>query len=237
MVFRIVNFSKEHDIYTVISNTGEKMNVKSAQIINVMLQGYQFDNAYLTQKGFAVQTNTGTRYFQVRMDKNTQALVTKFLTAKKLHEQQLAEQQRLAQLKQQQEADIARQAQEAEKLRQKQEEQKRQHEQKRQPQVQNLKVIYDVSGSTASGTNRATKIQGNAGRPQKIMYRGDLYLSDIQLCKKFKADVEKFKELRNKGYSIDEALGLKPLRPESELVSMKQLNKVLDYMASQRGEY
>ena len=227
MIFRIVDFNKELDIYSVISNEGEQKNVTSFQIVNVMLQGYQFDNAYLTQKGFAVKTNNGTRYFQVNMDKRTQMLVMQFLTAKKLQEQQLAEQQRQAQLlRQQQEAERLKQQQEAERLRKEQ-------EQKIKKQQSMQRVAATVSPSTSG---KATKIQGN-NRNEKIFYRGNLYYSVEQLCKKFNADAEQFRKLRVKGYSIDEALGLKPLRPEEELVSLKQLNRVLDSMAAQRGEF
>lgn len=228
MIFKIVNFNKDLDIYAVISNEGEQKNVTSLQIVRVLLQGYKFDNAYLTQKGFALQTNAGTRYIQVRMDKQTQMQVAQFLNAIKAQEQQrIAEQKRLEEearrLAEQRRLEEERFRKEAEALRLKQAE-----EQKKQQQAQQR---------AASDNKATTKIQGNAGRGQKIMYRGDLYLSEAHLCKKFNADVENFKALRAKGYSIDESLGLKPLRPEEELMSLKQLNRVLDSMAAQRGEY
>lgn len=231
MVFKIVNFNKDLDIYAVISNEGEQKNVTSFQIVRVLLQGYQFDNAYLTQKGFALKTNKGIRYIQVKLDKQTQVQLNKYIYDKKQAEEQRKRELAAAeQLRQQQEAERLRLIQEAQKL-----EQQRQAEQKKQaPQ---LKIAIDVSGSMSGPSTRgkSTKIQGN-NRSQKIFYKGNLYYSEEQLCKKFNADVDEFRKLRYKGYSIDEALGLKPLRPESELMSVKQLNRVLDSMAAQRGE-
>ena len=88
MVFRIVNFNRELDIYSVISNEGEQRNVTSFQIVRVMLQGYKFDNATLTQKGFALKTDNGTRYIQVKLDKQTQMQLVQYLSNKKLSEEQ-----------------------------------------------------------------------------------------------------------------------------------------------------
>lgn len=233
MIFRIVDFNKELNIYNVISNEGEQKNVTSFQIVNVLLQGYQFDNAYLTQKGFAVKTNTGTRYIQVNMDRGTQALVMKFLNRLKVQEQQrlkmIAEKKRLeeeARRADEQRKIAAQSKQEAENL-------KRSTTIKKQIQ---RPVVVASAPSAPSSSNKTTKIHGNNGK-QKIYYKGNLYYSEEQLCNKFNANINEFKKLRAKGYSIDEALGLKPLRPENELVSLKQLNKVLDSMAAQRGEY
>ena len=235
MVFRIVDFNKELDIYSVISNEGEHKNVTSFQIVKVMLQGYNFDNAYLTQKGFALQTNRGTRYIQVNLDRQTQMFVMQFLSKKKLDEEKQRHEIELAEQK--------RKEAEAERLRQQQEQQRReqlakQEQQKKldEQQKQNKPRINRVTATTPSIGRKVTKIQGS-NRNEKIFYNGNMYFSEEQLCKKFNTDVEQFKKLRFKGYSIDEALGLKPLRPEEELVSFKKVSRMLDSMAAQRGEY
>lgn len=177
MIFRIVNFNREYDIYGVISNEGEQRNVTSFQIIKVMLQGYKFDNAYLTKKGFALQTDSGTRYFQVNMDKQTQKHVLQFLNTKKLVEQQIAEQQRheLEAEKKRKEQEAIRQAQLL-----------REEQQRKQAQQQANKKVRTID--TSNG--KPTKINSN-NRNQKIFYRGNLYYSEEQLSKKFNAEDRK----------------------------------------------
>ena len=223
MVFRIVNFNRELDIYSVISNEGEQRNVTSFQIVRVMLQGYKFDNATLTQKGFALKTDNGTRYIQVKLDKQTQMQLVQYLSNKKLSEEQKRQDKEI-------ELKIIKQR-EQEKLKEQQLNQKIQAEKEKR-----LKEIRKAEQETAATVDsKVTKIKGNNVN-QKIFYKGNLYYSDEQLCKKFNANVVEFRRLRSKGYSIDEALGLKKLRPESELVSLKQFNRMMDSMALQRGE-
>lgn len=223
MVFRIVNFNRELDIYSVISNEGEQRNVTSFQIVRVMLQGYKFDNATLTQKGFALKTDNGTRYIQVKLDKQTQMQLVQYLSNKKLSEEQKRQDKEI-------ELKMIKQR-EQEKLKEQQLNQKIQAEKEKR-----LKEIRKAEQETAATVDsKVTKIKGNNVN-QKIFYKGNLYYSDEQLCKKFNANVVEFRRLRSKGYSIDEALGLKKLRPESELVSLKQFNRMMDSMALQRGE-
>lgn len=222
MVFRIVNFNKELDLYSVISNEGEQKNVTSFQIVKVMLQGYKFDNAYVTKKGFAINTTSGIRYIQVALDKETQLQLIKFMQEQRRLELEAERQKAIQQ----------------EQLR-KQQEQKRQEqlrtEQLRKQQEQAKKQSTAKIEEARNG-NKVTKIQGSNTRSQKILYRGTLYLSEESLCRKFNRDINLFRTLRSKGYSIDEALGVKPLRPEEELVSPKQIQRMLDSMARQRGE-
>lgn len=223
MVFRIVNFNRELDIYSVISNEGEQRNVTSFQIVRVMLQGYKFDNATLTQKGFALKTDNGTRYIQVKLDKQTQMQLVQYLSNKKLSEEQKRQDKEI-------ELKMIKQR-EQEKLKEQQLNKKIQAEKEKR-----LKEIRKAEQETAATVDsKVTKIKGNNVN-QKIFYKGNLYYSDEQLCKKFNANVVEFRRLRSKGYSIDEALGLKKLRPESELVSLKQFNRMMDSMALQRGE-
>lgn len=223
MVFRIVNFNRELDIYSVISNEGEQRNVTSFQIVRVMLQGYKFDNATLTQKGFALKTDNGTRYIQVKLDKQTQMQLVQYLSNKKLSEEQKRQDKEI-------ELKMIKKR-EQEKLKEQQLNQKIQVEKEKR-----LKEIRKAEQETAATVDsKVTKIKGNNAN-QKIFYKGNLYYSDEQLCKKFNANVVEFRRLRSKGYSIDEALGLKKLRPESELISLKQFNRMMDSMALQRGE-
>ena len=222
MVFRIVNFNKELDLYSVISNEGEQKNVTSFQIVKVMLQGYKFDNAYVTKRGFAIKTASGIRYIQVTLDNNTQMQLIQFMQEQRRLELEAERQKAL----QQEQLRIQQEQKRQEQLRQEQ-----LRKQQEQAKNQNTAKTEEVQNG-----NRVTKIQGSNNRSQKLLYRGTLYLSEESLCRKFNRDISLFKTLRSKGYSIDEALGVKPLRPEEELVSPKQIQRMLDSMAMQRGE-
>lgn len=222
MVFRIVNFNKELDLYSVISNEGEQKNVTSFQIVKVMLQGYKFDNAYVTKRGFAIKTASGIRYIQAALDKQTQLQLILFMNEQRRLELEAERQKAL----QQEQLRIQQEQKRQEQLRQ---------EQLRKQQEQTKKQSTTKTEEVRNG-NRVTKIQGSNNRSQKLLYRGTLYLSEESLCRKFNRDISLFKTLRSKGYSIDEALGVKPLRPEEELVSPKQIQRMLDSMAMQRGE-
>lgn len=222
MVFRIVNFNKELDLYSVISNEGEQKNVTSFQIVKVMLQGYKFDNAYVTKRGFAIKTASGIRYIQVTLDKQTQLQLIQFMNEQRRLELEAERQKAL----QQEQLRMQQEQKRQERLRQEQ-----LRKQQEQAKNQNTAKTEEVRNG-----NRVTKIQGSNNRSQKLLYRGTLYLSEESLCRKFNRDISLFKTLRSKGYSIDEALGVKPLRPEEELVSPKQIQRMLDSMAMQRGE-
>lgn len=208
MVFKVVAFHKRTDLYKVVSDAGEQMDVRAIQILNVLLQGYKFVNVHLTGKGFGIVTPVGTRYVQINMDANTQRIVYETLKNMKLAEQQAKQQQ--------------------EQLKKQQQEQLRKQQAKQEAQAK--------KNEAANKLGKTTKI--NTKVPStKIIYKGDTYMSDKILCRKFGADIERFRKLRQCGYSIDEALGLKPLRPQSELVSPKKVEKALDSMERQRGEY
>lgn len=208
MVFKVVAFHKRTDLYKVVSDAGEQMDVRAIQILNVLLQGYKFVNVHLTGKGFGIVTPVGTRYVQINMDANTQRIVYETLKNMKLAEQQAKQQQ--------------------EQLKKQQQEQLRKQQAKQEAQAK--------ENEAANKLGKTTKI--NTKVPStKIIYKGDTYMSDKILCRKFGADIERFRKLRQCGYSIDEALGLKPLRPQSELVSPKKVEKALDSMERQRGEY
>lgn len=75
MIFTITSLNKDLDMYTVINEINEKKVVTSLQIVNVMCNGYKFNNARLTHKGFAVVTTKGTRYIQVKMNREQQIIV------------------------------------------------------------------------------------------------------------------------------------------------------------------
>lgn len=227
MVFRIVNFNKELDLYSVISNEGEQKNVTSFQIVKVMLQGYKFDNAYVTKRGFAIKTASGIRYIQVTLDKQTQLQLIQFMNEQRRLELEAERQKAL----QQEQLRMQQEQKRQERLRQEQLRQEQLRKQQEQAKNQNTAKTEEVRNG-----NRVTKIQGSNNRSQKLLYRGTLYLSEESLCRKFNRDISLFKTLRSKGYSIDEALGVKPLRPEEELVSPKQIQRMLDSMAMQRGE-
>lgn len=188
MVFKIESFNKDLDLFNVVSDTGEKKYVTSYQIVQVMLQNYEFVNAELTTKGFSIKTDRGTRYIQVNnMPKQVLEAIHFKLNQQKLYEEQKKKQMTQA-------------------IRQK-------------PQVKT-----------------SSKIDGRSAN-KSITYKGQIYLSDTALCKKFNRDVNTFRELRSKGYSMDEALGLMKLRPESEIMPRKNVDKMLDSLSGQRGEF
>ena len=185
MVFRIVNFNKELDLYSVISNEGEQKNVTSFQIVKVMLQGYKFDNAYVTKRGFAIKTASGIRYIQVALDKQTQLQLIQFMNEQRRLELEAERQKAL----QQEQLRIQQEQKRQEQLRQ---------EQLRKQQEQTKKQSTTKTEEVRNG-NRVTKIQGSNNRSQKLLYRGTLYLSEESLCRKFNRDISLFKTLRSKG--------------------------------------
>ena len=202
MIFRINSFNKELDMYEVISDTNQRMTVTSYQIVNVMVQGYIFDNAKLTKKGFAIKTDSGTRFIQVNgMPRELLALINNKLLEEKMMEEQKKQQMTRA------------------------------------INSTSSNVIVDKPinrNVTLPGSN--IKVNGSNGRTP-VSFRGTLYRSEELLCKQFNRDVKEFKQLRAQGYSVEESLGLKALRPKSELISLSTQNKMLDRMASLRGEY
>lgn len=192
MVFKVESFNKGLDMFNVISDTGEQKYVTSYQIIQVMVNGYQFLNAYLTKKGFAIKTDRGTRYIQVDMPKDLALAVKNKIEFDKQVADNMKNQQ--------------------------------------------VKTVGKVraKAKVAVGTNRQTsKLEESS----TIIHRGTRYLSDIHLCKKYNRDINTFRSLYSKGYSVDEALGLRELRPEAEVIAeRKRTLGMLDSMARGRGE-
>ena len=196
MVFTITNFNKQLDTYQVMSDAGQVMSVHGIQIVQVMLQGYIFNNAYLTKKGFGIQTDTGVRYIQVPMNKQIMKTVAEFIALRD----------------------------------------KKEAEMKAQMQVQNKpRATAKVKSNTSCLGNRQ-KI-GGTNNQNRIVYKGQPFSSPEKLCAKFGRDVNTFLSLRAKGYTMDEALGLMPLRPEGQLQPRYNVNKALDSLDSARGEY
>ena len=190
MLFRIQSFNKSLDMYNVISDTGESKCVTAYQIVQVMLNGFVFDNAKLTKKGFAINTERGTRYIQIdNLPKTVILAINNKLEMDRINE-----------------------------------------ELKKQQMTQ---AIKKPSAQTKVGRHAITST-----KTKSIMYRGTKYLTDKHLCRKFNRDVNTFRHLLSKGYSLDEALGLRELRPESEVEADRKRNKaVLDSMARERGEF
>lgn len=193
MIFSIVTFNKSMDMYEVASETGEKRVVNAIQIAHVMANGYEFNNAYLTRKGFAIQTNGRTKYIQLnnipkQLDK---AIVNRLQIIKQ--QEELKKQQMTAAIK--------------------------------KPTVR----VRPTITSDMVGKNSKPEI-----KPTRVVYKGEVFLSAQQLCRKFNRDADLFKQLYNKGYSMDECLGLMPLRPESELIPRSKTEKIMDAMEARR---
>ena len=90
-----------------------------------------------------------------------------------------------------------------------------------------------ISSETVSNASDLQKKKGIT----KIYYRGNTYYSIEDICKKFNAPVDKFKELYAKGYSPAECLGHRPLRSKAELENdLKRNRSALDSMAHVRGD-
>lgn len=207
MIFTVTSIMKNKDLFNVVSDTGEGMIVTAVQILNVLLQGYQFTNVKLTKKGFAVATPQGTRYTQLNMSKETAAKV-KFIVDKQ---------------------------NEAEKQTKLMVQQMKQQMSQRTQQTQQTQCRSIENTIRPKAKSQTQKINRTNNR-EKVVYRGDVYLSVESLCKKFNRDVNTFRKLRDKGYTMDEALGLMPLRPESELtMTRQQINKRIDSSFSTQG--
>ena len=204
MIFRIIAMNKSLDMYNVMCDTGEQQCVKAYQIVQVMLQGYVFDNAKLTKKGFAVNTDKGTRYVQVDgLPKSVYAAIANKL----MRDKSLVEETK----KQMTQAIQATPVQ--------------------QPTQQKKTRVKASSLNNIKGN-----ITGNKGN-QVVHYKGQVFLSDEKLCAKFNRDVNTYRKLIEEGYSMDEALGLKPLREAGDLISKSNMNKILDSMEAKRGGY
>jgi len=80
--------------------------------------------------------------------------------------------------------------------------------------------------TTKSSKNIAQSITSN--RNKSIVYKGEVYLSLENLCKSFNRDINSFKELYKKGYSMDECLGLIQPRPESMVTPRKETQRIVE---------
>lgn len=73
---------------------------------------------------------------------------------------------------------------------------------------------------------------------KKLFFRGDTFLTEEALCKKYNRDLVEFKKMRSIGYSVEESLGLKQPRTLEEVLKEKRLNEMrLDQMARARGDW
>lgn len=211
MVFTIMNFNKQVDIYTVESDKHEKQCVNAAQIVQVMLKGYHFTNAKLTKKGFAISTDKGTRFVKVEgLSRQVYAAMSAKIDSEKAAE-----------------------------------------ESKKHAMTQAIQSTPRASTPTPTGRKKVsarpnkdgieTSVQKKIKYEKPIIYMGNTYFSTKQLCKAFNRDLSTYETLRAKGYSMGEALGKIPLRPESELQKDKEsrqdIGRALDNLAYQRGEY
>lgn len=80
------------------------------------------------------------------------------------------------------------------------------------------------------------EIQSNINN-ERIVFRGNTYLNAKAICKAFNADINKFNTLREKGYSVQESLGLAELRDGYKLNNRVKLDKMLYQMGRIRGDY
>lgn len=220
MIFTITTISNNIDSYEVVSDTGERKVVTGYQIVQVMVNGFKFTNAYLTKKGFAVIYN-GDRKKYIQIDGIPKELLKKMAY---IVEQNTQAQKQMQQL-------------------QKQPQPINNRIQSQKPQQQPQKQINKVTKAKQkqytymNKGNISGEITPNSyNKDEKVIYKGDKY-SIQYLCKKYNRDVNTFIQLRDKGYSMDEALGLKPLRPESEVTPRKDINRMLNSLSSMHSEF
>lgn len=216
MIFTITALNKDLDMYTVISDTNEKKNVTSLQIVSVMCNGYMFTNAKLTNKGFSVVTTKGTRYIQVKMNKDMQIIVQNKMRMLAALEESKKKQMSNALNNTVKTSNITNTSK---------------TQQIGRPPVESKQYAPE-------NINIKQKITGNKTSITKIIFRGKHYYGVKDICEKFNSDPKVFLERYEKGYSTEECLGLVPLRSESELIKFKQANqKAMLSMAINRGEY
>lgn len=185
------------DVYEVVSDTNEIRVVSALQIVTVMAQGYEFNNAYLTRKGFAIKALGRTKYIQLNnISQQLNAAIINRLNIIKAAEDK----------KKQQMTEAIK---------------------KPQAVVKKKISIPKDYKPKENGINTDRKLK-------PIYYRGTVYYSPDELCAKHGQDPKRFMQLYNKGYSVEEALGLKPLRPESELISRAKMERMMDIIDSQR---
>lgn len=211
MIFTITSINKDLDIYTVVNETNEQKVVSGIQIVSVMVNGYQFNNAKLTNKGFAVVTTKGTRYVQVAMTKDVQLKV-----ASKVKEIAAREEVKKSQMSKAVNSDKVVNA----------------------PKPIGRPPVNKSAGSSLENVNIKQKIEGRKTTVTRIIFRGKHYYGINDICKKFNVDPKVFMERYEKGYTTEECLGLVPLRSDKELAEFKAANqRVINSMARQRGEF
>jgi hypothetical protein len=88
MIFTVTSINKKFDMYTVVNEVNESSVVTSNQILNVLIQGYEFTNVTLTKKGFGIKTTKGTKYVQVPMTKDTYNMILQRLEYNRLAEEE-----------------------------------------------------------------------------------------------------------------------------------------------------
>lgn len=110
-------------------------------------------------------------------------------------------------------------------------------EQKEQKEQKVIKPIPKVKAKAVTPKSDSTKSE----KPKAFTFRGERFLSERQLCKKFNRDIDTFKTMIAKGYNIEESLGLCKPRSDKELEQAleerKRTFKTLDSMAVARGDF
>lgn len=207
MVFSIMNYNKSKNKYQICNDAGEQAITAAYNITAALANGSVFTNAYLTKKGFAITDGSRTTY--VQLDAMPAELKVLVLN-------------RLAYIKQVEDA-------------------QRQQAEFQRKQAARVSIKPTTTGGRPIAT--AKKKIGSASKTpvastgKRIMYKGDVYLSDEQLCSRFGQSVDTFRKLRSQGYSMDESLGLIKPRPlQSVQNNRARVDKILDSAAMQRGD-
>lgn len=245
MIFRIDTFNKSLDVYEVSSNTNERKTVTSYQILQVMANGYKFVNAGLTSKGFYISTNTGKTYIQIKgVPKELQTRIINILRQnnEKQNTKNMIESIKTNHYTK---PSPTNNTKPVEILDNKNsivpiQQTKTRAEARRQAFInqraaqQKSKQGGIVVDKEMQGSNR-TKINGRRGN-SPVFFMGETYTSDVELCRKFNADLDTYRKYKSMGYSVRVALGLKDPSTEPEAARKRQ-NSMLDMMAKNRGEY
>lgn len=182
MIFSIIDMDKMHRNFIVADNNGNNMKVTGYQIVSVLANGSSCTNAKLTRDGFLLNANGTLIEIKPQLDNNLRKIVNKIVqTDKEIRKAQIVEQ-------------AVNNAQPKAKCSVK------------------VKPTAIVRKSESSSNNSKSKTPIVGTRSEKIYYNGNLYYSEAELCKKFGCeDINRFRELYARGYSIPVCLGLEQI--------------------------
>jgi hypothetical protein len=219
MIFTIKQYSKKDNRYIVSDELGKEVVATEIQIVKTMIQGYTYTNARPTGKGFGYQSGYGMNFVQVDGLSKEDKIVLKSLAA------EIAARDKAVKQPQPVQSQV-----------------KVNQSKSPTPQTQNIPQQFNKNRvevkKRAKAVARVTPDKNripNGNIHKSLNYRGEVFLSDEELCRKYNRDLRTYRELISQGQSIGSALGQLPLRNNTEFNNQKSLAKMLDSMESHRS--